>query len=156
MTVLLRTALIAIVLMTVLLTIAQQAKDTLNLRLYIVPTYKCNLACNQCYSKKYLPEFETYLSWTNFINIFEMFRSNAKSFIFIGGEPSLWKFINESILFLKNKNKRVSIFTNGTILLRVMPDNLIVNGTNLLNRVERDRILYNLAIYKENGINIKL
>ena len=85
-----------------------------------------------------------------------MFRSDVKSFIFICGEPSIWKFINESILFLKNKNKRVSIFTNGTIVLRVMPDNLIVNGTNLLNKAERNQILNSLAIYKENGINIKL
>ena len=68
----------------------------------------------------------------------------------------MWKFINESILFLKNKNKKVSIFSNGTKLLRVMPDNLIINGTNLLSMSDRNRILNNLTIYKENKVNIKL
>jgi len=133
-----------------------QAKETVNLQLYIVPTYECNLACTQCYSKKYLPEYPAYLSWTNFINIYDMFKVNAKSFLFIGGEPSLWKFINESILFLQNKNKKVSVFSNGTILLGVMPDDLIINGTNLLRETERNRILSSLAIYRANGVNIKL
>jgi len=133
-----------------------RAKERVKLQLYIVPTYECNLACTQCYSKKYLPEYPAYLSWTNFINIYDMFKANAKSFLFIGGEPSMWKFINESILFLKNKDKNVSIFSNGTILLGVMPDNLIINGTNLLSKTERNRILSNLAIYRDNGVNIKL
>lgn len=85
-----------------------------------------------------------------------MFRPNVKSFIFIGGEPSLWKFMNESVLFLKNKDKIVSIFSNGTILLGAMPDNVIINGSNLLKKTERNRMLSNLTIYRENGVNIIL
>ena len=126
------------------------------MQLYIVPTYQCNLACSQCYSKKYLPEYPAYLSWSNFISVYNMFDAYVRSFLFIGGEPSMWKFINESILFLHNKNKRVGVFSNGTIVLGVMPDNMIINGTNLLSKTERSRILRNLAIYRGNGVNIKL
>ena len=85
-----------------------------------------------------------------------MFKANVKGFSFIGGEPSTWKFINESILFLHNKGKNVSVFSNGTILLRVMPDKVIINGTNLLGSSSKNIIYKNLANYKNNRVNIKL
>lgn len=128
----------------------------MNLLLYIIPTYICNLDCKKCYSKKYLEEYPNYLSWTKFINIYKFFNSKYNHFAFIGGEPTKWKFINESILFLHNKNKYVSIFTNGIIPLNVVPDNLIITGNNIFNPELKDNIIYNLLFYKENGAKIRL
>lgn len=126
------------------------------MQIYIVPTYDCNLNCDNCYSKKYLGDFPDYLSWKNFIKLFNLFRDKYKNFAFIGGEPTRWKFINESILFLNNKNKNVSIFTNGTVPLKVIPNNLIINGGNIFNSKLKNVIIENLSFYKENKTNIRL
>ena len=126
------------------------------LQIYIVPTYNCNLECKKCYSKKYLEDFPNYLSWAKFINIFNFLGSRYNNFAFIGGEPTKWKFINESILFLHNKNKYVNIFTNGTIPLKVIPNNLIINGNNIFNPKLKDNIIWNLSFYKKNRAKIRL
>jgi MoaA/NifB/PqqE/SkfB family radical SAM enzyme len=127
-----------------------------NMQIYIVPTYDCNLDCKNCYSKKYLGDFPDYLSWENFVKIFNHCKDNYRNFAFIGGEPTKWKFINEAILFLINKNKNVSIFTNGTIPLSVSPNNLIINGNNIINSEVKNTIIKNLSIYKENKTKIRL
>lgn len=124
--------------------------------IYIVPTYICDLKCKKCYSKKYLEKYPNYLSWTKFIDIFNFLESKYNNFAFIGGEPTKWKFINESILFLHNKNKNVSVFTNGIIPLKVFPDNLIITGNNIFNPELKDNIIWNLSFYKENKVKIRL
>jgi len=91
-----------------------------------------------------------------FVEIFKVFRSKYKNFAFIGGEPTKWKFINESILFLHNRNKNVAIFTNGTILLNVIPNNLIINGNNIFNSKLKDNIIWNISFYKKKGAKIRL
>ena len=126
------------------------------LQIYIVPTYNCNLECKKCYSKKYLEDFPNYLSWAKFINIINFFGSKCNNYAFIGGEPTKWKFINESILFLNNKGRYVSVFTNGTIRLNVSPNNLIINANNLLNPKLKDNIIRNLAFYKKTKAKIRL
>lgn len=126
------------------------------MQIYIVPTYDCNLECKKCYSEKYLKEFPNYLSWTKFVDVFKLLMSRYNTFAFIGGEPTKWKFINESILFLHNKNKYVNIFTNGIIPLKVIPDNLIINGNNIFNPELKDDIIRNLSFYKDNNAKIRL
>ncbi|MFZ2410290.1 MAG: radical SAM protein [Candidatus Methanoperedens sp.] len=126
------------------------------MQIYIIPTYNCNLECNKCYSKKYTEDFPNYLSWTKFVEIFKFFRSKYNNFAFIGGEPTKWKFINESILFLHNRNKNVAIFTNATIPLKVIPNNLIINGNNIFNPELKDSIIWNLSFYKKKGAKIRL
>ena len=126
------------------------------LQIYIVPTYNCNLKCKKCYSKKYLEDFPNYMSWRKFIEIYKFFMLTCNNFAFIGGEPTEWKFINESILFLHNKNKKVNIFTNGTIRLNVIPDNFVINGNNIFNHKLKDNIIWNLSFYKNNGAKIRL
>ena len=126
------------------------------MQIYVIPTYNCNLECNKCYSKKYKEDFPNNLSWTKFIEIFNLFKLKYNNFAFIGGEPTKWRFINESILFLHNRNKKVSIFTNGIIPLNVIPDNLIINGNNILNPKLKDTIIQNLIFYKKNRGKIRL
>ena len=126
------------------------------LQIYIIPTYSCNLECKKCYSEKYLEDFPDYLSWAKFIDIFKLLGTKYNNFAFIGGEPTKWKFINESILFLHNKNKYVSIFTNGTIPLQVVPNNLIINGNNIFDPKLKGIIIRNILYYKRNRAKIRL
>lgn len=126
------------------------------MHVYIVPTYECNLDCNRCYSKKFLEEFDQYLSWECFIHIFTLFRKECNSFSFIGGEPAKWKFINEAILFLKNKKKKVTVFTNCTIPIQARPTNMVVNGTNIFIKDLSNTIIKQLQQYKYQGIKICL
>ena len=126
------------------------------MQIYIVPTYNCNLNCQKCYSEKFISDYPNYLTWTKFIAIIKYFQAKTKVFSFIGGEPTKWKFINESILYLKNKNKFVNIFTNGIIPLIVMPNNIIVNGNNIFSSKWEQKIIQNLSYYKKNGVKLRL
>ena len=126
------------------------------MQIYIVPTYSCNLGCKKCYSKRYLTEFPNYLSWIKFISIFKFFELSYNNFAFIGGEPTIWKFINESILFLRNKNKHVNVFTNGIIPLNAIPNRLIINGNNIFNPELKNKIFRNLSFYKRKRAKIHL
>ena len=126
------------------------------MQIYIVPTYNCNINCRKCYSEKYIEDYPNYLAWNKFIAIFKYFQANCRVFSFIGGEPAKWKFINESILYLKNKNKFVNIFTNGIIPLNVMPTNIIVNGNNIFSLKWEQKIIQNLSYYKKNGVKLRL
>jgi len=65
------------------------------MRIYIAPTYDCNINCHKCYSRKYQKDYNNYLTWIKFIDIFKRFRANCNMFSFIGGEPTKWKFLNE-------------------------------------------------------------
>jgi hypothetical protein len=114
------------------------------------------LECDKCYSKKYEEDFTNDLSWTKFVEIFKFFRSKYNNFAFIGGEPTKWRFINESILFLHNRNKNVAIFSNGTIPLKVIPNNLIINGNNIFTPKLKDTIIQTLSFYKKKGVKICL
>ena len=126
------------------------------MQIYIVPTYECNLSCSGCYSKKNKTDFDSYLSWVNFIQIYNKFKDECNKFAFIGGEPAKWKFINEAVLFLKNKGKKVIIFTNGTIPIYTKPTNVIVNGTNLFDLNIRNTIIEQIKAYKNQRVKITL
>jgi len=126
------------------------------LQIYIIPTYSCNLKCKKCYSEKYLEDFPDYLSWAKFIDLYKLFGTKYNNFAFIGGEPTKWKFINESILFLHNKNKYVNIFTNGIIPLQVVPNNVIINANNIFNLELKESIIRNILYYKRNRAKIRL
>ena len=126
------------------------------MQIYIVPTYECNLSCTGCYSKKNKMDFDDYLSWENFIKIFNKYKDECTKFAFIGGEPAKWKFINEAVLYLKNKRKKVIIFTNGTIPIYTKPTNVIVNGTNLFNSAIRNTIIEQIKSYKNQRVKTTL
>ena len=118
---------------------------------YLVPTYRCNTKCRHCYSDKYASEFHIDLDWSTFNGIYRYLDDKCDRYCFIGGEPTLWKFINEAILVLKNKGKRVSVFTNGICSLRVPTDNVIVNANSLLESTVRTTILQNIESYRKRS-----
>lgn len=124
--------------------------------LYIIPTYTCNLSCKSCYSKKYNDLYPEHMSWENFIAIYNKFSVRLQYVIFIGGEATNWKFINEAILFLKNKKVKTALITNGTKRPDVMPNSVTVNANNILIGSDSKIILENLNFYKMRGVSISL
>jgi len=67
-----------------------------------------------------------------------------------------WKFINEAILYLKNKGKKVIVFTNATMPIHVKPTNIVVNGTNLFNNSIKHQIIERIESYRSQGSKITL
>lgn len=126
------------------------------MQIYIIPTYECSLNCNSCYAKKYVEIFPQYLSWKDFISIYENFKFKSNNFSFIGGEATEWKFINEAILFLKNKGKHITLFSNGINITNSMPDNIIINASNLFDNELSMIICKNISLYKKKNVKITL
>jgi MoaA/NifB/PqqE/SkfB family radical SAM enzyme len=125
--------------------------EEFSLLAYIAPTYRCNLKCENCYSAKYAQEFSGDLGWCTFIDICKFLYTRYTSFCFIGGEPTQWKFINEAILVLRNKHKRVSVFTNGISALRVSPSSVMINTNQLFDGTEQSSVLRNINNYRSNS-----
>ncbi len=126
------------------------------MQIYIIPTYECNLDCKSCYAKKNQQRFPQYLSWKDFTTIYEKFKFDSNNFLFIGGEATKWKFINEAILFLKNKDKNITLFSNGIEMINSMPNNIIINGNNLFDNEYSSVILNNIGLYKKKKVNVIL
>lgn len=126
------------------------------LRVYIVPTYDCDLKCPNCYSKKYKNQYPSYLSWIDFVKAFDFFKFKTKNVSFIGGEPTKWKFINEALMYLEDRNFITGIFTNCLKATRYRPRYVIVNGTNLLDDEFKSLIVKNIRNYMRNGVKIRL
>lgn len=124
--------------------------------IYIIPTYECNLNCRFCYAQKYKNIYTESLSWDKFIGIYKKFSCSLDRVAFIGGEAVKWKFINEAILYLKNKNINVSLFTNGVDILNAMPDNVIINASNIINMLQSEKIVNNINAYKKNNVKVTL
>ncbi|GAG38684.1 unnamed protein product, partial [marine sediment metagenome] len=57
---------------------------------------------------------------------------------------------------MHNKDKYVNVFTNGVIPLKVIPNNLIINGNNIFNPELKNNIIWNLSFYKKNKAKIRL
>lgn len=126
------------------------------MQIYIIPTYDCNLNCESCYAKKYQKMYPNNLSWKDFICIYDKFKYDTNNISFIGGEVTKWKFITEAILFLKNKNKNVTLFSNGLEMINAMPNNVIINGSNLFDGKYSSTILKNVESYKKNNVKVTI
>lgn len=131
-------------------------KKVISILLYIIPTYECNLNCKSCYAQKYKDVYKECLTWGKFVGIYNKFSDTVDRVAFIGGEAIKWKFIDEAILFLKNKNIKVSLFSNGIEIPKVMPDHVILNASDFLFGVHSEIIAHNIDRYKSQRVKVTL
>jgi hypothetical protein len=124
--------------------------------IYLVPTFSCQLKCQSCYAAKQANHFDGYLSWPSFLRVLDFFGPSLRSVALIGGEPTQWKFIREAILFLQNKGKAVTLFSNGLDYIGVHPNRIIVNGTTLSAGDMCSVVSRNLARYRQHSVDIRL
>lgn len=124
--------------------------------IYVVPTFSCQLKCHSCYAAKQADHFNGYLSWPSFLRVFDFFGPSLRSVALVGGEPTQWKFIREAILFLQNKGKAVTLFSNGLDYVGVYPNRIIVNGTALIAGDRCSLVSRNLARYRQQSVDIRI
>ena len=88
-----------------------------NKRIYIYPTIKCNLNCSYCNVKwvtgKYPNKHEEmdFNKWKKIIDSWD----DVGEVIVTGGEPTLYKHLEELVDYLLKKGLCVRIYTNGLI-----------------------------------------
>lgn len=124
--------------------------------IYLVPTFSCQLDCRSCYAAKQVNDFNGYLSWRSFLRVIDFFGPSLHSVALIGGEPTQWKFIREAILFLQNKGKTVTLFSNGVDYIGVHPNRIVVNGTPLTDREMYPVVVRNIEKYRQHSVKIRL
>jgi len=98
--------------------------------MHIAPTRKCNLRCAYCYQYDYtmgemsLDEFKE--------NIDNNHKLGLSIVAFTGGEPFLWKHLEDAIEYCTRKNIFTQLTTNGTLLTYKKIDRLSKMGLDYL------------------------
>lgn len=94
----------------------------------VAVSYKCNASCSYCYANKTQTVFNKDMSLEDFIKIVNLLKKNGgDSLGIIGGEPTIWKFLGEAILYCKIKGIRTTVFTNGLRKIPTAPDYIYLN-----------------------------
>jgi Fe-coproporphyrin III synthase len=84
--------------------------------LVVHPTLKCNLACKHCYSAS-SPEHTGSLDQVALKNFLSQAKDEGYNYLaFSGGEPLLYKFLPEVLMFSKQLGYTNAITTNGMLL----------------------------------------
>lgn len=84
--------------------------DASSAQVSVALTYKCNLNCPVCYARANEDCSEDF----TIANLKEVL--SYKKIYLTGGEPTIRKDLSKIISYLKNKNKSVSLFSNGVRL----------------------------------------
>lgn len=98
--------------------------------MHISPTRKCNLRCGYCYQHD---EASEEMSLDSFKDIIDNNHRLGLSIVaFTGGEPLIWKHLNEAIEYCTQKNIFTQLTTNGTLLSENRLDRLKKEGLDYL------------------------
>ncbi len=80
-------------------------------------TRNCNLKCEHCYSSSFKKDFSGELSTKEIKNIInDLAEMNVPVILLSGGEPLLRDDIFEIITYARNKDIRITLSTNGTLI----------------------------------------
>ncbi len=98
--------------------------------MHIAPTRRCNLGCDYCY------QYDNASNEMSFDSFKEIIDNNYKLGLgivaFTGGEPLIWKHLDEAIDYCNEKNIFTQLTTNGTLLRRDRLDRLKKAGLDYL------------------------
>jgi len=123
----------------------------------LVPTYSCNANCPFCYAKKFQKKFRKEMDWQTFKKVIGLSIKEGKNEVsFLGGEPTIWLYINQAVSFLRERNIQISFFTNGITYSKVAPDCVLINIYNFFNSITRESIKKTIYFYKSQGVEIGL
>jgi len=121
----------------------------------LIPTYACNSSCDFCYAKNLKMKFPKEMSWKIFKKVIHRCQKEGKNEIsFFGGEATVWKYINEAVIYLKKRKIQVNFFTNGLIFPKNAPDCVLINMHNVFDIKRRRLIGKSMGFYKENKTEI--
>jgi MoaA/NifB/PqqE/SkfB family radical SAM enzyme len=124
----------------------------------LIPTYSCNANCPFCYAKEFKKKFRKEMDWQMFKKVVDICLNHGKrnEVSFLGGEPTVWRHINQAVSYLKERNVQVNFFTNGINCSAVAPDCVLINIYNSFNNKIRNKIKKSILLYKRQGVEVGL
>jgi MoaA/NifB/PqqE/SkfB family radical SAM enzyme len=135
----------------------------------ITPTERCNLNCKYCFQHD---NSSPVMDLNSFKKIVDKGISlGAPVYTFMGGEPTVWKHLEEAITYcnernliteitsngiLLNKEKLIKLGTAGLDLINVSMDEIVDTGISGKNLIKNPEMLKNLKdCRKKYGVHIK-
>lgn len=133
----------------------------------------CNMRCKFCYATFDDMQLTNQLSKYHAFKILDKLKeAGLQKITFAGGEPLIYKWIYEVIIYSKNIGLTTSIITNGSLLtdellkrfkgkldwIGVSVDSLNENTNNLIGRINKNKVNYlDLCLkIKEAGFRLKI
>lgn len=124
------------------------------MRIHIVPSYTCNLDCDFCYAAGFENSYKESMSFDLFVDVINYFKLHGlKSVSFLGGEPTLWPFIESAINYARGNGLETVIFSNGS-KRSARPHLAVLNLTRFLSKSFSQTVLDNIKWYRENGVQL--
>ena len=96
--------------------------------IFIDLTTRCNFSCRYCFNTECVQTFTTDLPVSAIQKMLSDDKVKISNWIFSGGEPLLYPYLNEVLSLLKQNNVRPKIATNGTLLNPDVADNWVSLG----------------------------
>lgn len=102
-------------------------------KLYIEPSSRCNLSCKMCFRNTWINESFADMDSVVFDRIMETLPDSVATVFFGGmGEPLCHPDIIRMVKAASDKNRRVELLTNATLLNQAMAHSLLNAGLNML------------------------
>ncbi|MCF7836163.1 hypothetical protein K9N08_00705 [Candidatus Gracilibacteria bacterium] len=129
-------------------------------RISVIPTYQLNPEIAPKLKSKFSEKFRSELKIENFHWAVERISNLQKlrSITFGGGEPTLWKHVDEALYYLRGKGVRSTLRSNGILPpKKSLPDRVVVNLHVYFDYPElRTNIERTIRFYRENRVPVKL
>lgn len=120
-------------------------------------TFRCNLDCSYCSNKFVTGKMPSSkeMSLIEWIEIFDRFPVKIREVIITGGEPFLYKHIDELILYLVGRNIHVAVFSNLLVKrqLSYTGDLLRIAASHHEN-VSKEKFNKGLEYYRSQGVRV--
>lgn len=125
--------------------------------LMIAPSYRCNANCQYCYTKGYINKFKKDMDFLTFVDLVDIHRKQKNfNLNIIGGEPTIWKHINKSLLYCKLRGIKTTVFSNGLKRLKIMPFRMYLNSSQYFEKGAKEKFIESLAFYFRKKVKIVL
>lgn len=117
----------------------------------IYPSSMCQLNCNFCYFSNKRKKYIKYLPVSNWINLINELKQNNVIYLSIlGGEPTMYPYIDEILKHVDKIKMKTTITTNG-VHMKDSTFNIICNSKYITPTIS----IQSLGKYNENSMGVK-
>ena len=106
----------------------------------ILFTQSCVRSCPYCFARKHMADShpEDIISWENLIHIADFLKASGEhNFQILGGEPTLHPHFNDMVLYLLERDFRITVFTSG-----IMTDDKLQEAAYIFDAVHPDKLAF--------------
>lgn len=116
----------------------------------IYPSSTCQLNCNFCYFNSKMNKYKDYLPAENWINLInELKRNNVIYLSILGGEPTMYPYIDEILKHVDKIKMKTTITTNG-VYIKDSTFNIICNSKYITPTIS----IQSLGNYNKDSMGI--